>query len=254
MLNDRKHGWMALALIIVVLSISFSLLVPSYGEICTKNEYSGTKECDSHHIALVLFWQFIKWANDFGPAITALATVAVAGFTWTLYRATSQQGRLTGQAIDLTRAEFNVTHRPKIILRAFVIGDRDLQSDRPVGFIFTAHNIGDSPGRVIEVRSATLVLKDKEKIPDDLSFPFSEKFSVSLKSGQREIFPANGGSAVSREESMQIFAGSHVLLCLGSVIYLDAEGTRRETGFCRRYRPRQDEWDTIKESPYEYAY
>jgi hypothetical protein len=120
--------------------------------------------------------------------------------------------------------------------------------------MFIAHNIGDSPGKIVEVRSATLVLKDKEKIPNDLSFPFHEEFDVSLASGQRELFPGNGGSAPTGDQPMEIYVGTHVLLCLGIVTYLDGSNIRRETGFCRRYRPREDEWDTIKESEYEYAY
>jgi hypothetical protein len=54
-------------------------------------------------------------------ALTAIATIAIAWFTWTLWRATTEQGRLTQQAIDLARAEFIGSHRPKIIVR-FVQG------------------------------------------------------------------------------------------------------------------------------------
>jgi hypothetical protein len=47
-------------------------------------------------------------------AITALATIAIAGFTLTRWLATTEQGRLTSESIDLGNREFAATHRPRI--------------------------------------------------------------------------------------------------------------------------------------------
>ena len=49
--------------------------------------------------------------------LTALATIAIAAFTLTLWRATTEQGRLTRDAIELGTKEFVATHRPKLRLR-----------------------------------------------------------------------------------------------------------------------------------------
>jgi hypothetical protein len=181
-------------------------------------------------------------------AMLAIVTVALAG-------ASIWQGILTKQSIDLARAEFNVTHRPKIIVKAFqMTGASDLEVGEAPTWVFLAQNIGDSPGKIIQVRSGTIVLTANEKIPNDLSFPFHEDFNITLVSREKELFPCNGGSPLVGTEDMTIFAGTDVLLCMGIIVYVDESGIQRETGFCRRYRSREREWDTVMESEYEYAY
>ena len=165
------------------------------------------------------------------------------------------QGYLLNQQIRLARDEYSATHRPKIIVSGFqIVSNPELESPEKVAFIFTGRNVGDSPAKILEIRSATLVLRAKEKIPGDLSFSFKEKFNITLISQERELFPGNGGSLLEGNEPMEIYVGDKVLLCLGSIAYLGESGRKRETGFCRRYRSREREWDTISESEYEYAY
>jgi hypothetical protein len=228
--------------------------IPTHIKYCEQNPHTYYKECATYHIALIAVWQTGKILDAIAAPLTALATVAIGYFTWTLWRATTQQGRLTQQSIDLARDEFNATHRPKIIVRSFQIGDHDLPAGKQINFIFFAQNIGDSAAKIIEVHSATFVHNAGDPIPTDLSFPFFEPFNVVLESGQRELFPGNGGSTLVEIEHRQIFAGESDLYCMGTVVYIGAGGTRkRETGFCRRYRPRENRWDII-ESEYEYAY
>lgn len=89
----EKRKWLTFALcVLAVVLVLFivSFFVPIYGEICAKDEYTNTKECTSHHIALVAFWQIIKAANDWSAAITAFATLAIGGFTWQLKRSTDK--------------------------------------------------------------------------------------------------------------------------------------------------------------------
>jgi hypothetical protein len=195
-----------------------------------------------------------KWLID--PInLTAISTLMIAAFTVVLALVGWRQARLTREAINLTRAELNLTHRPKVIVKSFqMMGDGDLKVGEAPNWIFVGQNIGDSPARVIQVRSGTIVLKAKEKIPTDISFSFHEDFKITLVSREKELFPANGGNTLEGNQAMEIFAGSHALLCMGIIVYTDENGIQRETGFCRRYRSREREWDTISESEYEYAY
>src|SRR5664279_6411524 len=88
----KKHKlWFVFFLAILV--FVGSLFTQFYGEICDKNEYTGQKDCTHYHIALVALWHIAKILNDYGVAITAAATAAIAAFTWTLWRATTDQGR-----------------------------------------------------------------------------------------------------------------------------------------------------------------
>ena len=87
----EKKNWFTLALcLLAILGVLFifSFFTPIYGEICSKNEYTYAKECSTHHIALVAFWQIIKAANDWSAAIIALFTVILGFATWALWGAT----------------------------------------------------------------------------------------------------------------------------------------------------------------------
>lgn len=200
-----------------------------------------------------------NWTTDhatiLAAVLSALATVAIAFFTVALVKVTSRQAAMTRESIDLARDEFLSTHRPKVIVSSFqMVSSSQLEVGEKVDFIFIARNIGDSPATVVEVRSATIVLRANARIPSDLSFPFKEEFNFQLASGERELLPGNGGRELVGNEPMEIFAEDKSLLCMGSIAYLDGGGRRRETGFCRRYRSRTGEWDTMSESEYEYAY
>jgi hypothetical protein len=91
------------------------------GQICEYNQATDHKDCTPYHIAFVALWHVAKILNDYGPAISAAAVVAIAAFTWTLWLATTAQGRLTQKSIDLARDEFISTHRPRLIVRQFIL-------------------------------------------------------------------------------------------------------------------------------------
>jgi hypothetical protein len=194
------------------------------------------------------------WLDAHNGAITAIATVFIAAFTIVLAWVSRRQARLIEDQVRLSRNEFFVTHRPRIIVRAFQMLNPDAGVAVAPQVIFIAHNIGDSPARIVEVRSATRVQPANARIPNDLAFPFHEDFNVTLASGQKEVFPMNGAAPFAADEPMNVFAGHSMLLCLGVVAYLDDAGTRRETGFCRRFLSDVREWDTLKDSEYEYSY
>jgi hypothetical protein len=84
----RNHRWMAIAASGAILPCTLflgSLFVHVYGEICNKNEYTGAKECVQHHIGpFTLLW-IVGVADSHNGLVTAIATILVAGFTWTLW-------------------------------------------------------------------------------------------------------------------------------------------------------------------------
>jgi hypothetical protein len=90
-----------------------------------------------------------------------------------------------------------------------------LEEGEAIHPIFIAHNIGDSPCTVTEVRSGTLVLNKKKRLPSDLSSSHREKFDVKLESGERELFPANGGAVPTENDYFEIFGDVSDLYCIG---------------------------------------
>lgn len=75
--------------------------------------------------------------------ISAAATVAICGLTVGLLRATSQQARLTRDALNLARAEFTAAHPPLVILREAVMEPESV-------IAYTLANIGGSPAIIQE--------------------------------------------------------------------------------------------------------
>lgn len=153
----------------------------------------------------------------------------------------------------IAREEFNSTHRPKLIVCGFHLMKPELPAGQHVRPVFVAHNIGDTVAKVIEVRSATIILGIGEKIPNNYGVPNPEPFDLSLASGVHEVFPANGGNVISQQDVLNLLAQTHRLFCIGVLSYTDTNGIKRETGFCRRYWTSDRTWEPV-ESEYEYAY
>jgi hypothetical protein len=110
MLNwiKRHRLWAAIIVASLILAafVVTSLLIPLTGEICSKDEYSGQKNCAPYNVVLAALWQIVKSSNDFGAAITALGTLAVAAFTLTLWRATDKLWRASEKALQTTERAF----------------------------------------------------------------------------------------------------------------------------------------------------
>ncbi len=171
-----------------------------------------------------------------------------------LARVSRRQSNLIADQIKLAREEFVATHRPRLMLRRFYLNDPVLAEGQALRIIFMIQNVGDSVGRVVEIRSATLVLGPGEPLRPNMGFGFAESFNVSLTSGQSEIFPVSGSTPLGNDERMWVPQGKKTLFCLGAVIYLDEMDNRREIGFCRRYDAVHERWDKMDNPEYEYEF
>jgi hypothetical protein len=189
-------------------------------------------------------------------ALTAVATVVIAVFTVVLAFVSRRQARLIETQVKLARQEFAATHRPKVVIRSFQFLNPDfLMTKAQPNVCVVLANIGESAGKVIEVRGGTLVHKRAEQLPGDLSFPLREAFtlpSATLASGRQEVFPLNNFGQLSATDAALIDSGVMALHFIGTVVYVDEAGIRRETGFCRRYYARAHRWETIA-GQYEYV-
>ncbi len=164
------------------------------------------------------------------------------------------QAVLIRRQVKLAREEFNATHRPKIIVRGFIVMKPELPDGEKIIFGFVAHNIGETPATIVEIRSGTTILKPGDIPVNRSEIPYGETFDITLASGECAAFQANGGGRIPGNDSMAIYAGDRALICLGVVRYVDStRRIKRETGFCRRYFSKGPTWQTI-ECDYEYAY
>jgi hypothetical protein len=108
--------WTLLAATILLWATVAALfgLIPTYAQICEVGEREH-EHCAYYNIALFSFIKITKFLDDHGGALTAIATIAIAWFTLSLRDATTEQGRLTQQSIDLARDEFISTQRPELL-------------------------------------------------------------------------------------------------------------------------------------------
>jgi hypothetical protein len=146
------------ALLILVAAWSSGLV----GEICNETK-TGQQHCDTYNLAPLLIIKAFEGLHALDTVITALATVAIAWFTWTLWRATTGTLAATQESIKLSREEFNATHRPKIKVHAAEVKRfapevmREEGDDWPrIGADLVCFNVGESAALRVEVRGQIL--------------------------------------------------------------------------------------------------
>lgn len=208
------------------------------------------------HISWRCTGEFIDQNN---AAITAIATVFIAIFTTTLWRATTDQGRLTRESIKLARDEFISTHRPKIVIHSvefcYEVGDGP--DDVTAGAEVFYFNAGITPASITEItihvtrrtfplQSGILAGGKQRLVP-----------AGKIDGGGKGRIPVTTGIKVEKERITQRDGASERgrVLCFGRIVYADDRGVRRETGFCRQLDVIGERWLPVENSAeYEYAY
>jgi hypothetical protein len=191
---------------------------------------------------------FIDNLNEISTVITALATVAIGVFTYTLYRATTEQGRLTQQSIDLTKqsidlahAEFIASHRPqlKIYFCRILPFDSNRSPDaQPLKVKFQIINIGNSEGTITRsaVQLAYLYPTDLPYLPDLPRNNIIEP-DIRLYGGMSVTFTAIGDKLSGSMHSGILGRVGKILYLVGWIAYRDGRDNERTAYFCRQYMP-----------------
>lgn len=169
MLN--KHRWLVWPITVFAVAIWIQVgielsLIPKYGDICTKNEYTGQKECATYHIVLVTLWHLAKFFDDHAGAIAALATVFIGFFTFTLYKATDQLKSISERQVQsLTDLE-----RPWIFIAGTHIKRREDKGDQIIPncywISFLCKNVGRAPAIIEECIIKIQDVKTLPEVPD----------------------------------------------------------------------------------------
>ena len=257
--------WKKIALLVVVIAtacFAASFLFPAEYKICGPNEYTHAKDCTEHYLGTFVILWVVSVLDAHNGLVTAIATVFVAGFTWTLWRTSKSQGSLAQQSIDLARKEFISTHRPRIILRAAYTGD--LKEGHIIPIRLHIANIGETKGKIV---SSTLRITE---MPGDQrpagGAPFElENFmdQTELEAGGSMLMPA--GLSVPKwnadrflkkwrmtTEGPQPYRTFQIWLT-GQMIYIDDLGIPRRTSFYRVLDPERQRFYTVDEPDLDYA-
>jgi hypothetical protein len=181
----------------------------------------------AYHIGTGILWQIGELLNYYGGAITAVATVAIGCFIYTLWRATTEQARLTRDSIELARQEFVSTHRPRLHIRLLTL--RPLEPGKVIALQYELVNIGDTDATLIKCET---------------------NFEIAPIGIREPILDANergAGRKVVAGESLLILAESTIvhapewhlanvnglIRIRGNIAYFDDNGVRRHTAFFR---------------------
>lgn len=246
MMKLRTREWITFASCLIgIVGVLFvlSLFVPLYGEICTKQNYSEAEECVTRHIGpFVLFW-IIQSIDEHNGLITAFATVVMAAFTGTLWF-------VTKKAVDLARAEFIATHRPRVRLQKVVHWDFG-EKDSPASVEIVIANAGESSATIICWRAVLYIqTHDTAFWPDLNESTERTPAEFSLSAGASRAVIAKQETAYWT--SGDLMAGEAEMFLVGDISYIGGDGITRSTGFARRFA--KGHWKPVRDSEYEYAY
>lgn len=182
----------------------------------------------------------VEFLEDHSGAIVSLAMIVIAAFTVASAWITERLAKLASSSINLGRAQFIATQRPKVITRGFKSYPSDPQSNQKPVLRFIFVNVGNTPATVVSIGAVVTDrsdpdLTDAERLLDP---------PLKLGSGQQRIWIVDPGD---------LLFGMIGPFCVGCITYKDALGHTRETGFCRKFDTSNGRWIRQTDSEYEYA-
>lgn len=155
---------------------------------------------------------------------------------------------------ELARSEFIATHRPRLRVYGFEVDGWDTHGV-PLSVLFRAQNVGESPARILRVEG-TIFIAPRNTLPLQraIHLGFIRDRDLPLASGERDAFEVDDGPVLTEYNATAVYAGQTPVYCIGRVTYRDDNMVEREIGFCRRFRFRPYQVETVSDEDYEYAY
>jgi len=183
---------------------------------------------------------------------TALATVAIAAFTLTLWLssekmwnearaqrsdnkiAADRQFENTQDSIKLARDEFISSHRPQLILReAF----SSMPEDGPISVQFVITNIGSSRAWIVESSMHLELWKTAGLwLVPETSKQMNLVGKVAFEAGDSKYFIHTSRNVEWNSDTRHSYVeDERGMYFVGKFIYLDERNIHRQTAFRRRY-------------------
>lgn len=242
--------WSVVAVLGIIL---FLYCIPATPSVCEPPDKDGKEHCTPYRIPAFLFIESTKTLNDYGAAITAMATVAIAWFTIQLSRSTRAQAILTRDAIELGTKEYVATHRPKVAIRLITISA--IVPNEFLTVKLHIFNVGDSSA-FIEAYNASIITRQGGETLYGLPAYKNKSTQVDgieIKSGGYYKIEVLSDSAINREGVVDVSSYTRVLCVYGHIRYRDSNRVIRRAGFLRRYDHANRRFITVSDPDYEYA-
>jgi len=226
-------------LVFVIVSVIFflwwsSLGYPSQTPIC-EGPY-GQQHCDNYNAIFAFVWTVGKTIDRWSALIGAIATVAIAGFTWVLYTSSEKMWAVTKISADAARVSAIVARKglleanqPIIAMKDVSLGTAAEIGEARVGFAF--QNEGNSAAMIdkLDVEIRTLLKRGRTDYfrTDNLSDDWNAVVGPHSVSGV-SFLRAPGLTA---EEVNDIRSGANKIALIFKIFFHDALGTQYEAGF-----------------------
>lgn len=214
----------------------------AYYQICETNQYTDQERCTPHHFLYVAVWYVGYVINP--TSLTALATIAIAWFTWTLKQSTDKLWSTGNDQIVLARNEFNASHRPRMRLKhAWFVDRLSWQAGGPLEINFDFVNVGNADAVVTWVNYQSLLIPRGQRLPQRP--PYDEylpgqgndrisRFRTQIVLPSGITLPRTVCDGILDEGDVDdIQLGTRDLYLIGTIEYWHQAG-HRQTAFCRR--------------------
>jgi hypothetical protein len=199
--------------------------------------------------------------NGHNAAITALATLVIAIFTYTLWSTSEELGRITRQQMTLT-------HRPRLKVRNVNLL-KPLNNAEPPEVCFELVNAGSSDA-IIEIGSVRIVVSEAPswRQYSKLQIPDGEIHYIDNWMKRKGGEPILGvGISDHIEKSSDVPIPQHFvdridtirhgiprmyIFVVGYLWCRDPQGVHYRTGFCRRYPSELHRFESVPDPDLEY--
>jgi hypothetical protein len=180
-----------------------------------------------------------EWLREQPPEFwTALATIAVAFFTLTLWLSSEKMWQITSESLALARNEFQSSHRPKMRLKhVYLTHETNWRVGGPLEVVLEFVNIGNSPARITWINYESILLRRNERLPQRPPYdetPFGPEMRITrfrtegiLPSGLTMSREVCDGRIINDHDIREIMFGEQCLYLIGTIEYWDAAGLRR---------------------------
>jgi len=230
MKRREKIFWLVLGAIYVVGLIA---LIPAHGEICKEGAKTGEEACTIYRLVPFLVIEIGKILDALGVAITALATIAIAWFTWSLRRSTDRLWDAGENQRLLSEDTAKRQLRAYVFVSTGEIKDQDAP-DEVFCHHFEIGNAGATPAYKLRVISRTAPLSHPISAGFDFTVPIQNPSVTMLSPGEKKWHDSFAQRPLTEDEMRDAMspAGKTRIYTYGSAFYEDCFGEKRQTDFC----------------------
>jgi len=254
-MKEPRIGPLATALILawavwvtVISTLSISTIVPNDENQNTPQTAQKQPTADD----MSFIFRIGKFIDDHNGVFTAMATVFIAWFTYSLKSVARDQHKIMEKQTVIIERQTIASHRPKIIVRNVLLMN-DVGGDK-IFVNFEIVNIGGSDATFyrsgVEIvkmaktrRGRYVFVGNKDFLDGDILSP-GESIGYSQPFIALQMSLANLG--------IRLFVDDEILVLRGMIAYNDDNHTMRRTGFWREYDFDAKRFRPSDDTDYEY--